>query len=103
MLKIIVFKSYKPEDYIMKPSEQYSFEISTIRHDVELLKNSKIYELQNSTHYPSAYKLGSRIEKKLNDLLYAIDNQLPGKAQELRDSKDCVDTHVESEQANKGD
>ena len=53
--------------------------------------------------YPHAYTLGSRIEEKLNNLLCVIDNRLPEKAQELRDFKDRAETHIESEQANKGD
>ncbi len=87
----------------MKPSEQYSFEILKIRNDIEMLKNRKIYELQKATHYPAAYTLGARLEEELDELLYALDNQLPGKAQELRDSKGHAETRVESEQANKGD
>ena len=84
----------------MKPSEQYLFEILKIRNDIEMLKNRKIYELQNATHYPAAYTLGARLEEELDEPLY---NQLPGKAQELRDSKGHAKTRVESEQANKGD
>ena len=84
----------------MKPSEQYLFEILKIRNDIEMLKNRKIYELQNATHYPAAYTLGARLEEELDE---PLDNQLPGKAQELRDSKGHAETRVESEQANKGD
>lgn len=53
--------------------------------------------------YPHAYTLGRRIEEKLNNLLCAIDNRLPGKAQELRDSKDCTENYMESKQSNEGD
>lgn len=78
----------------MKPSEQYSFEILKIQNDIEMLKNRKIYELQKATHYPAAYTLGARLEEELDELLYALDNQLPGKAQELRDSKDRAEQRV---------
>ena len=64
----------------MKPSKQYSFEILKIRSDIEMLKNRKIYELQKATHYPAAYTLGARLEEELDELLYALDNQLPRKA-----------------------
>ena len=63
----------------MKPSKQYSFEILKIRSDIEMLKNRKIYELQKATHYPAAYTLGARLEEELDELLYALDNQLPRK------------------------
>lgn len=78
----------------MKPSEQYSFEILKIRNDIEMLKNRKIYELQKATHYPAAYTLGARLEEELDELLYALDNQLPGKAQELHDAKDRAEQRV---------
>ena len=81
----------------MKPSKQYSFEILKIRNDIEMLKNRKIYELQKATHYPAAYTLGARLEEKLDELLYALDNQLPGKAQELRDAKNHAEQNLLNE------
>lgn len=81
----------------MKPSEQYSFEILKIRNDIEMLKNRKIYELQKATHYPAAYTLGTRLEEELDELLYALDNQLPGKAQELRDAKNRAEQNLLNE------
>lgn len=84
----------------MKPSEQYSFEILKIRNDIELLKNRKIYELQKATHYPAAYTLGTRLEEEFDELIYALDNQLPGKAQELRDSKDRAEKRIVDSQKN---
>ncbi len=81
----------------MKPSKQYSFEILKIRSDIEMLKNRKIYELQKATHYPAAYTLGARLEEELDELLYALDNQLPGKAQELRDAKNRAEQNLLNE------
>lgn len=81
----------------MKPSKQYSFEILKIRNDIEMLKNRKIYELQKATHYPAAYTLGTRLEEELDELLYALDNQLPGKAQELRDAKNRAEQNLLNE------
>ena len=81
----------------MKLSEQYSFEILKIRNDIEMLKNRKIYELQKATHYPAAYTLGARLEEELDELLYALDNQLPGKAQELRDAKNRAEQNLLNE------
>lgn len=81
----------------MKPSKQYSFEILKIRNDIEMLKNRKIYELQKATHYPAAYTLGARLEEELDELLYALDNQLPGKAQELRDAKNRAEQNLLNE------
>ena len=81
----------------MKPSKQYSFEIFKIRNDIEMLKNRKIYELQKATHYPAAYTLGARLEEELDELLYALDNQLPGKAQELRDAKNRAEQNLLNE------
>lgn len=81
----------------MKPSEQYSFEILKIRNDIEMLKNRKICELQKATHYPAAYTLGTRLEEELDELLYALDNQLPGKAQELRDAKNRAEQNLLNE------
>ncbi len=81
----------------MKLSEQYSFEILKIRNDIEMLKNRKIYELQKATHYPAAYTLGTRLEEELDELLYALDNQLPGKAQELRDAKNRAEQNLLNE------
>ena len=81
----------------MKPSKQYSFEILKIRSDIEMLKNRKIYELQKATHYPAAYTLGARLEEVLDELLYALDNQLPGKAQELRDAKNRAEQNLLNE------
>ena len=81
----------------MKPSKQYSFEILKIRSDIEMLKNRKIYELQKATHYPEAYTLGARLEEELDELLYALDNQLPGKAQELRDAKNRAEQSLLNE------
>lgn len=81
----------------MKPSNQYSFEILKIRSDIEMLKNRKIYELQKATHYPAAYTLGARLEEELDELLYALDNQLPRKAQELRDAKNRAEQNLLNE------
>ena len=81
----------------MKPSKQYSFEILKIRNDIEMLKNRKIYELQKATHYPAAYTLCARLEEELDELLYALDNQLPGKAQELRDAKNRAEQNLLNE------
>lgn len=81
----------------MKPSKQYSFEILKIRSDIEMLKNRKIYELQKATHYPAAYTLGARLEEELDELLYALDNQLPRKAQELRDVKNRAEQNLLNE------
>ena len=81
----------------MKPSKQYSFEILKIRNDIEMLKNRKIYELQKATHYPAAYTLGARLEEELDELLYALDNQLPGKAQELCDAKNRAEQNLLNE------
>ena len=81
----------------MKPSKQYSFEILKIRSDIEMVKNRKIYELQKATHYPAAYTLGARLEEELDELLYALDNQLPGKAQELRDAKNRAEQNLLNE------
>lgn len=81
----------------MKPSKQYSFEILKIRNDIEMLKNRKIYELQKATHYPAAYTLGARLEEELDELLYALDNQLPRKAQELRDAKNRAEQNLLNE------
>lgn len=81
----------------MKPSEQYSFEILKIRNDIEMLKNRKIYELQKATHYPAAYTLGTRLEEELDELLYALDNQLLGKAQELCDAKNRAEQNLLNE------
>lgn len=81
----------------MKPSKQYSFEILKIRSDIEMLKNRKIYELQKATHYPAAYTLGARLEEELDELLYALDNQLPRKAQELRDAKNRAEQNFLNE------
>lgn len=81
----------------MKPSKQYSFEILKIRSDIEMLKNRKIYELQKATHYPVAYTLGARLEEELDELLYALDNQLPRKAQELRDAKNRAEQNLLNE------
>lgn len=81
----------------MKPSKQYSFEILKIRNDIEMLKNRKNYELQKATHYPAAYTLGARLEEELDELLYALDNQLPGKAQELRDAKNRAEQNLLNE------
>lgn len=81
----------------MKLSEQYSFEILKIRNDIEMLKNRKIYELQKATHYPAAYTLGTRLEEELDELLYALDNQLPGKAQELRDAENRAEQNLLNE------
>lgn len=81
----------------MKPSKQYSFEILKNRSDIEMLKNRKIYELQKATHYPAAYTLGARLEEELDELLYALDNQLPGKAQELRDAKNRAEQNLLNE------
>jgi hypothetical protein len=81
----------------MKPSKQYSFEILKIRSDIEMLKNRKIYELQKATHYPAAYTLGARLEEELDELLYALDNQLPRKAQELRDAKNRAEQNLLNE------
>ena len=81
----------------MKPSKQYSFEILKIRSDIEMLKNRKIYELQEATHYPAAYTLGARLEEELDELLYALDNQLPRKAQELRDAKNRAEQNLLNE------
>ena len=81
----------------MKPSRQYSFEILKIRSDIEMLKNRKIYELQKATHYPAAYTLGARLEEELDELLYALDNQLPRKAQELRDAKNRAEQNLLNE------
>ena len=83
----------------MKPSKQYSFEILKIRSDIEMLKNRKIYELQKATHYPAAYTLGARLEEELDELLYALDNQLPGKAQELRDAKNRAEQNLLNEKS----
>ena len=30
-----------------------------------------------------------QLEIEINELIYALDNQLPGKVQELRNQKDC--------------
>lgn len=84
----------------MKPSEQYSFEVLKIRNDIEMLKNRKIYELQKATHYPAAYTLGARLEEELDELLYALDNQLPGKVQELRDAKNRAEQRIVDSQKN---
>lgn len=81
----------------MKPSKQYSFEILKIRSDIEMPKNRKIYELQKATHYPAAYTLGARLEEELDELLYALDNQLPRKAQELRDAKNRAEQNLLNE------
>lgn len=81
----------------MKPSKQYSFEILKIRSDIEMLKKRKIYELQKATHYPAAYTLGARLEEELDELLYALDNQLPRKAQELRDAKNRAEQNLLNE------
>lgn len=81
----------------MKPSKQYSFEILKIRSDIEMLKNRKIYELQKATHYPAAYTLGARLEEELDELLYALDNQLPRKAQELRNAKNRAEQNLLNE------
>lgn len=81
----------------MKLSEQYSFEILKIRNDIEMLKNRKIHELQKATHYPAAYTLGTRLEEELDELLYALDNQLPEKAQELRDAKNRAEQNLLNE------
>lgn len=81
----------------MKPSKQYSFEILKIRSDIEMLKNRKIYELQKATHYPAAYTLGARLEEELDELLYALDNQLPREAQELRDAKNRAEQNLLNE------
>lgn len=83
----------------MKPSKQYSFEILKIRSDIEMLKNRKIYELQKATHYPAAYTLGARLEEELDELLYALDNQLPRKAQELRDAKNRAEQNLLNEKS----
>lgn len=32
--------------------------------------------------------LGEQLEIEINELIYALDNQLPGKVQELRNQKD---------------
>ena len=62
-----------------------------------MLKNRKIYELQKATHYPAAYTLGARLEEELDELLYALDNQLPRKAQELRDAKNRAEQNLLNE------
>ena len=65
----------------MKVSEQYSYEIKKILNDIDQLKHGKIHELQNATCYPSISRLGEQLEIEINELIYALDNQLPGKVQ----------------------
>ena len=65
----------------MKVSEQYSYEIKKILNDIAQLKHGKIH--------PSISHLGEQLEIEINELIYALDNQLPGKVQELRNQKDC--------------
>ena len=60
-----------------------------ILNDIDQLKHGKIHELQNATCYPSISRLGEQLEIEINELIYALDNQLPGKVQELRNQKDC--------------
>lgn len=62
----------------MNISVRYSVEINEIENDIDTLKASQLYEIQNAPGYPSASTLGIRLEKKFKELLRKIENDEPG-------------------------
>ena len=58
----------------MNISVRYSVEINEIENDIDTLKASQLYEIQNAPGYPSASTLGIRLEKKFQELLRKIEN-----------------------------
>ena len=70
---------------------KYALELQDIANDLEILKNGFIYEIQNTPGIPKCSTVGTRLEKKLNKLLYTIEHNMPGEIEIAAEiiSRDC--------------
>lgn len=67
----------------MNLKDRYTFELRDIEDDLRLLIHSQVYEIDKRPGVPRVSTVGKRLMERLNDLLYKIENDKPGKMGEM--------------------
>lgn len=63
--------------------ERYTFELRDIQDDLSILIQNHVYEIDKRPGNPCVSTVGKRLVVKLNDLLNKIEQDKPGKMEEM--------------------